>query len=284
MKTKLLLFSILFLSVLAGCKKAPANENGNASDTPQHFEEDLSFTRTLEEVYYKYNGICAQEYKKISFYDGNKEVLYESYRDGELRTRWNNYVYNGLTCTYTISNSYSEVEAYEEFLDDTYSRPKYGETRTDEGISSKVVYEYDEQNRCIGVKRYSFETLSQETKDYYWDGLDCSCTTYYYPINGSTTEKNEHFTSYLDNTYRRPTHIILKAISFTGDTQSVTETLYQYDGKKVIGKQDYKNGVLKEEYKDYVYNGNRCSFKQLLYDNNGELVFEGEGYTVYYNP
>ena len=47
---------------------------------------------------------------------------------------------------------------------------------------------------------------------------------------------------------------------------------------------NYENGVLREEYKDYLYDGNRCSFKQSLYDTDGQLIFEGEGYTVYYNP
>ena len=68
------------------------------------------------------------------------------------------------------------------------------------------------------------------------------------------------------------------------DNGITTETFYQYEDKKPVGKQEYWNGVLREEYKDYVYDGNKCTFKQLLYDTNGELVFEGEGYTIYYNP
>ena len=90
--------------------------------------------------------------------------------------------------------------------------------------------------------------------------------------------------TYLDDTYKRPSHSVIELISYNGSNNSVTETFYQYDGKKPIGKQEYWNGMLREEYKDYVYDGNKCTFKQLLYDTNGELVFEGEGYTIYYNP
>ena len=100
----LLLLSVLFVSTIAGCKKDPTNEGGNENgetpESPIYLEEDLSFTRTLEEVYFKYNGIRTQKYKKIYNYDGNKELLYESYRDDELRTRWYNFEYNGLTRTY----------------------------------------------------------------------------------------------------------------------------------------------------------------------------------------
>lgn len=286
-KVKLLMRNVLFviwmLIVTTSCNKTDVPQ-GNDPETPQHLEEDLSFTRTLEEVYYKYDGIRTQKYKKIYNYDGNKELLYEQYRDGELRARRYNFIYNGLTRTYTIKNQSSEFEAYDEFIDDMYSYPKYGETKTNEGITSQVFYEYD-GIKYMGMRRYSLGILWQETKDVHWDGLNCSYSSYIYETEtGILNSIYWQSYTYLDDTYQRVTHCISKPISNNVDNGITTETFYQYDGKKPIGKQEYWNGVLREEYKDYVYDGNRCTFKQLLYGNNGELVFEGEGYTVYYNP
>lgn len=278
------LFVILMLIVTTSCNKTDVPQ-GNDPETPQHLEEDLSFTRTLEEVYFKYNGIRTQKYKKIYNYDGNKELLYEQYRDGELHAQRKNFVYNGLTRTYTIKNQSSEFEAYDEFIDDMYSYPKYGETKTSEGITSQVFYEYD-GTKYIGIRRYSLGILWEETKDVHWDGLNCSYSTYIYDVEtGLLTTVDVCSCTYLDDTYKRPSHSVIELISYNGSNNSVTETFYQYDGKKPIGKQEYWNGMLREEYKDYVYDGNKCTFKQLLYDIiNGELVFEGEGYTIYYNP
>lgn len=120
----LLLLSVLFVSTIIGCKKSPTNENGNESgetlETPLHFEEDLSFTRILKQLYYRNNG---DSVLKVYDYDGNKKTLYELYRNGVLQTQWDGFVYDGLTCVYTITNSASQVEAYTEYLDDSYSRP-----------------------------------------------------------------------------------------------------------------------------------------------------------------
>lgn len=281
----LLLLSVLFVSTIIGCKKSPTNENGNESgetlETPLHFEEDLSFTRILKQLYYRNNG---DSVLKVYDYDGNKKTLYELYRNGVLQTQWDGFVYDGLTCVYTITNSASQVEAYTEYLDDSYSRPIYGETRTSDEIVSKVYQQYDGK-KCIGSKRYTYETLTQETKDFIWDDLNCSYTTYIYNSEpGVLTDINEYSYTYLDDSYTRPTHTILKSISYTYDLTSITETFYQYDGKKPVGMQEYRDGVLREEYKDYVYDGNKCIFKQLIYNNHGDLVFEGEAYTIYYNP
>lgn len=280
----LLLLSILFVSTITGCKKDPtnedSNENGETPENPLHFEEDLSFTRTLKQFYYRNSR---DSVLKIYEYVDNKQMLYEFYRNGVLQTQWGDFVYDGLTCVYTVTNSVSQVEAYSEYLDDSYSRTIYGETRASDGIASRVYQEYDGK-KCIGSKRYSYETLTQETKDFVWDGLNCSYTTYIYNSEpGVVTDINEYSYTYLDDTYKRPTHTILRSVSYTYGLTSVTETFYQYDGKKPVGKQEYRDGILREEYKDYVYDGNKCTFKQLLYGNNGELVFEGEAYTIYYN-
>lgn len=294
MKIRLLLLSILFLSVLAGCKKDSTNEDGNDIDTPdipQQVEEDLSFVRVLESKTFRKSGLSSfdeiiMEYK----YDGNKLIGKERYVNGIMKYEHVDFEYTNLSSTWTYrfynNNGTTEASCYAEYTDNSFRHIKYEEGIYSNGDISKSYYEYD-GNKTMRQKFFTNDKLTQETFNYQWDSLQCTCTTHFYDTaTGNVRSINEHVSNYIDDTYTRPSYIFLKSISYYSDGNehiSISETFNQYEEKRIVGKKEYVDGVLQEEYKDYVYDGDRCSFKQLLYDKNGELIFEGEGYTVYYN-
>lgn len=293
MKVRLLLLSILFLSVLAGCKKDSTNEDGNDIDTPdipQQVEEDLSYVRVLESKTFKKTGSSSfDDVIMVYKYDGNKLIGKERYVNGIMKYEHVDFEYTNLSSTWTYrfynNNETTEASCYAEYTDESFMHIKYEEGVYSNGNTSKSYYEFDE-NKIIGQKHFTNDKLTQETFNYQWDSLKCSCTTYAYDTaTGDVRNINEHITLYNDNTYLRPSYVYQKSISYFDGNEhiSITETFNQYEEKKIVGKKEYMDGVLREEHKDYVYDGDRCSFKQLLYDKNGELIFEGEGYTVYYN-
>lgn len=295
MKLKLLLLITLLLSVFVSCKKDSTNEDNNGGNTPeipQQVEEDLSFVRVLESKTFRKSGLSSfdeiiMEYK----YDGNKLIGKERYVNGIIKYEHVDFEYTNLSSTWIYrfysNNATSEAICHAEYTDNSFRHIKYEEGIYSNGNTSKSYYEFD-GNKTMGQKHFTNDRLTQETFNYQWDSLKCTCTTHFYDTaTGNVRGINEHVMSYLDDTYSRPTNVFLKSISYFSDGSehiSITETFNQYEGKKIVNTKSYENGVLREEYKDYVYDRNRCSFKQLLYDTNGQLIFEGEGYTIYYNP
>ena len=292
----LLLLSVLFLGALTDCKKESINEGGNGNgeipDNPAHYEVDLSYKRYLEYSYVGIGGSSLCEFKHIYQYDGNKEIGYKRYKDGVLTTEYNNYNYSGLSRTNTFCSyfpsGYYESEWYLEYLDDTYLHPLYAETRENGIVISKTIYEY-EGNKCMGIKQYLNDILIEESTNYLWEDNKSSYRKYQYnQTNGSIECIYDFFIEYIDENYSRVWHSEQVTISFFGGNEKVTKIEYNYqyaeDGKRRIGMQEYENNILREEYKNCVYNGNKCTFTQCIYDNNGQLQYEGEGYVVYYNP
>ena len=289
----LLLLSVLIVGTVTGCKKNPTNEGGNENggtpDAPLHFDEDLSFTRTLERCYVAHHGLSLAEYKILQQYDGNKEIGYQRYIDGVLNMEYKNIVYSGLTrtlnyCAY--GGSTLESEWYQEFLDDSYTRQTYGETRTDAGVIAKTIFEYDGK-KCIGVVGYSRDILVQKSFDYHWGDRMYTYTTNNYSSNdGSLQSVSQYLAEYSDTSYTCPVHTkqIITYYSTGNERVDTLEYYYQRDGRKITGMQYYRNGVLLEENKGCVYDGNKCTYTQVLYDNEGQIVYEGEAYTIYYNP
>lgn len=295
MKLEFFLLSAIFLCVFASCKKEPTNEGPNGNDTiviPQQVEEDWSFVRVLESKTFRKAGSSTfNDIIMVYNYDGNKMIGKERYVNGIMQYENIDFNYTNLSSTWTYrfygNNGTTEADCYAEYTDSTFRHIKYEQGIYSNGSTSKSYYEFD-GNKTMGQKDYTNNKLTRETFNYQWDSLRCTCTTNFYDtVTGNVRGINEHVISYLDNTYSRPSYVYLKSTSYYSDGNehiSITETFNQYDGKKIANTKTYENGVLREEYKDYVYEGNRCSFKQLIYDTDGQLIFEGEGYTIYYNP
>lgn len=294
MKSKLLLLCILFLSIFTSCQKDPSNENNNESNdpvSPQQVEEDWSYIRVLESKTFRKSGSSTfQDINMVYKYDGDKLIGKERYVDGIKQYENIDFNYTNLSVTWTYrfyGNNATEADCYAEYTDNTFRHIKYEQGLYSNGSTSKSYYEYD-GNKTMGQKFFTNDKLTRETFNYQWDSLRCTCTTNIYDtVTGNVIGLNEFVISYLDNTYSRPLYEHLKSISYSYDGNehiSLTETYNQYEGKKIVSTKTYIDGIIREEYKDYVYDGNRCSFKQIIYDTEGQMVFEGEGYIVYYNP
>jgi len=125
-------------------------------------------------------------YETYCEYDGNKMMGYKSYQNGILSEE-NHYDYDGLRCTYTITdynydNTIWQERSYEIlYLDDTYLREKSRlQTRKRYDSEGNItyshtyynVYDYDGK-KPVGYQYYYDGKFSGKGRDYNYDGLSC---------------------------------------------------------------------------------------------------------------
>ena len=136
----------------------------------------------------------------------------------------------------------------------------------------KYTWTYDGYKET-GYKYYYDGQLFQERKNYSYDGLSASYDNYQY--NDSITTYRHVECEYLDETFQRVKY------SKSRDSQNnLSETYYEYDGKKKLSQKSYTNGILTNEI-HYSYEGLRCSYKTTdYYDSNA--IWQESSYEIEY--
>lgn len=145
-------------------------------------------------------------YEHFHEYDGKKQVGFKSFLNGILVREISDYTYDGLNCSYTYKN-YSntgdlmDISQYEiQFLDDTYLRQKVTRYTTYvEGTQTKVYYktvQYDGKKQ-IGYRIFVNGTMTEEGRDYIYDGLKCFYKVDYYR-DGSLAHTSSFEVHYLE--------------------------------------------------------------------------------------
>lgn len=166
------------------------NYDTNDVSIHQHFSiEYLDTTyyrwkRTINEFYYAENSNVENKVEETIFdYEGIKEVGYRRYINGILVIQVNDFVYDGLNCSYTYkkysnSGNLEYTSRYEiQYLDSTYLRQKVTRYTTEyvDGSPNSVYYkivQYDGKKQ-MGYKVFVDGKLTEEGRDYLYDGLKC---------------------------------------------------------------------------------------------------------------
>ena len=261
--------SIICCFLFASCQK-----DGGETNTG----EDLSY---LIKTYFRYdNG--GRIIKQTWTYDGYQLTGYQAFEDGQLYSESKNYLYNGLRCSY---DSYSyrignvddvTIQHIEcEYLDNTYQKIKYKKSYYPNSQNTNIIESYSEYDgkKLLSTKSYVNGVLSGETV-YYYEGLTCNYqTTGYY--SGGIEERN-FVIVYLDDTYLREKSRMQTRLRYDSDgnlaSSNTFYTVNDYDGKKPIGYQWYRNGKLSAVGRDYQYDGLTCYYYIDSYNNDGEVV------------
>ena len=279
MKNSIVLFVCLCM-LFAGCKKDDV-DNSDSSN------EDLSF---LIETYSRTEG-NNHVYEDVKTYDGHKIIDHRYYRDGQLWTDDKNYSYDGLTRSwdgYSYSYSFESGINYEEYslrhysyeyLDNTFLRTKHGiEEYWHYHNHEYQNYRYNEffyerdGVKLVNYKCFTNGILTQEVDDYSYDGLNCSFSRKKYSDTGDLVSVQKYEYQYLDETYLRHKVIRYTTEYVDGSPTEVYFKSVQYDGKKPIGYKVFKNGTLREEGRDYIYDGLKCYYK-VDYYRDGTLDY-----------
>jgi len=270
MKKSLFILALICLSFV-GCK----TDNGGTTTG-----EDLSY---LIKTYYRYENSSNQIIKQTWTYDGYKVTGYKYYVDGQLYQESKNYSYNGLNASYD-SYSYRNGDIHDvtvqhiecELLDDTYQRTKYLKYYYPDSQNTNIYetyYWYDGKKK-LSQKSYTNGMLSSETL-YNYDGLRCSYKTMSYYSPGVVNQENNYEILYLDETYLRiKTQLRTRKRYDAEGNLTSTDTYYtvnEYDGKKPVGYQYYRNGKLSAAGRDYQYDGLTCFYFIDGYQD-GEVV------------
>ena len=252
--------------LFAGCKK----DNGGTSTG-----EDLSY---LYKTYFRYESSNGQIIKQTWTYDGHKETSYKHYVDGLLYSERKNYSYDGLNASYD-DYSYKNgdvndvtVRHYEcEYLDDTYLRKKYEKYYSLDPQDTNIhetYYCYDGKKKT-SQKQYYNGVLTREVL-YSYDGLRCS-----YKIDFGNQRERYFEVLYLDETFLRQNTYLRSEKRYDTEgnllTSNISYFVYNYDGKKPIGYQEYQDDNLSAIGRDYQYEGLNCYYFLDDYQD-GEVV------------
>lgn len=140
-------------------------------------------------------------------YDGKRIVGYKQYRNGILARKNHDYKYDGLHCTYKVTeysflNVASSESSYDvKYLDDTYLRTTESSYTTvySDGrppYTSYSIVDFDGKKR-IGSYVYENGKLSSVSRDYQYDGLSCH---YYHDSyrNGEVYSTSSNEVEYLE--------------------------------------------------------------------------------------
>lgn len=272
MKKSICLIALICL-LFAGCNKVE----------DESLKEDLSY---LIQTYNRndQNGTIS---KTIRTFNGYKETSLEYYVGGQLYQERKNYLYNGLKASWDIytyqidainsENTRQHIEC--EYLDDTYLREKYRKTEyyyeDPQRDHITEYYSVYDGKKIVSQKYYSNSTLSYESYDYNYEGLRCTHKWTHYNSGYPDDERN-YIIEYLDDTYLRQKSSMYTRERYNSDGQlissSTSYTVYDYDGKKVIGSQSYSNGKLLSMSRDYHYDGLTCYYYVDKHNNDGEVT------------
>jgi hypothetical protein len=147
------------------------------------YEDGSKFVRFFPEIdnnkdgYERYyNGVLTE--KNITIVEGNTSTnTYESYNSGgELITQGTTkYVYTNSDRTDILTYEYTQTN-------------QYG------GYKANTNYTYDEDGNLIGVKNYSNDQLTQENKNYVYDGKKVTFTQDRYDGGETTPYRTSYYT------------------------------------------------------------------------------------------
>ena len=250
----LLLLGIAFVS----CKKESLHP------TPK---EDLSY---LIKTYSREERSNQHSQETIITYNGYKQTSYKHFIDGRLHAEYQDITYDELcfNCNVLIFSENNEIVTNQhfniEYTDTTYTRSKHSINKVEsETSNSDAVYEtfneYDGKRR-MSRKRFRNGILISENTDYKYDSLSCSYTMKEYSLNGDLVSSSNYEIQYLDDTFLREKVTRYTTEYVDGSPTTKYFKSVQYDGKKQIGYRVFVDGKLKEEGRDYNYNGLKCNY------------------------
>lgn len=156
------------------------------------------------------------------------------------------------------------------YLIETYSRQDVN-NRVIESITT-----YDGYKKT-SHRFYNDGQLLGEGKNYYYDGLNASYDSYSYNIYDiNDVSLHQHFSiEYVDTTYYRMKRYVNEFYygENSGLLDKIEETIYEYEGNKLMGYKRYVNGILVIKIDDYIYDGLNCSYTYKNYSNTGDLEY-----------
>lgn len=182
--------------------------NGDEVYLHQHFKNEyldetyLRQKHTIEYIYRTNSGQEDQVYESFYEYDGKKVVGFKHFVNGILEIEADGFSYDGLNCSYTSryyldTGDITNILKIEiQYLDDTYLRPTDTRYTTDDNevYYKSVKYEGKKQK---GYKVFVNGTLSEEGRDYVYDGLKCYYKVDYYQ-NGELSSTSSFEVHYLE--------------------------------------------------------------------------------------
>lgn len=254
---------ILFLS---NCKKEDSNNQNNPTDTTgtNNTFDDLQIESLIS-----YDGNNIEKSSQIFEFDAQgRKISFESYIDGELVTKYRNFVYNGLHCTYFIdmynNGSVISTNKYEiTYTDNTYK--KYTSAimyNSDNTEFYSYIYDYNSNGVEIGFSYSYLGELSQQHRDYVIQGTD---VTYFSDtfVNGSVSASQKFKVAY-NTGFKQLTSVT----QYNSDNTEFTRNEFEYNSSgNLIGTSFYLNGALSSQNRDYSYNGKVQTFYTDNYSN-----------------
>lgn len=245
-------------------------------------------TRTLEYQYdNKGNKTNVKEYvngvlqgkKTIEYDEQGNETKAETYgfnittNEFDLTSK-TAYTYDGNTKNFTHEFYFNDgTESYigvVEYTDSNRKKIKNQKTkytyRDGTTINNEEKYSYDNNGNVTLFENYKNGILTQK---YGYEGN--VSFNYSYGENGEINNFSK--TIYTDSNREKP---------LTIETSHSKEE-YTYDNdENEIGYKYYINGVLTDENKDYVYDGNKLTYTSLYYDEENSELYRTNYYTIIY--
>lgn len=131
----------------------------------------------------------------------------------------------------------------------------------------KTTWTYDGY-KPTGYQQYVDGQLNYEEKNYSYNGLNASWDLYYYQ-NNEVTSYSHYETEYLDETFLRTKYRKVQHYNPNNPQNNyITEYFVEYNGKKKMGHELYRNGILESD-SHYNYDGLRCSYRISFYLSQG---------------
>ena len=172
-----------------------------------------------------------------------------------------------------------------------------GCTKVDDGTDSKedlsylikTYYRYESNGKIIrqtwtydgyketGYKNYENGQLTSERKNYLYNGLNASWDEYTYQDNVVAYQTHVEC-EYLDETFQRVKY--RKTEYYNQDPHNISESYYEYEGKKRISYKSYSNGMLTNE-NHYDYDGLRCTYNTTEY-YSPNVIRQERSYEILY--
>jgi len=264
---------------------------GSDSSGDSVADSEWNRSKLTSHIVYEADGVKESSNITWSYDAQGREIGYTFYNKGKLWRKYRDYSYNDKECTYTIDNYDAEginVTSSSEckivYYDEKYNRGKltseiYYET---DGVteSSNTTRSYDALGRPVGITNYYKEKLNQKTRDYSYNGKECTYICDDYDASGVVVESLLNQGVFYDEKYIKITYAVEYYANGVG---KIIEYTYSYDTHgREIGIIHYNSGRLSYKTRDYSYNGKECTYISDSYDFYTELVTSSTKYKIVY--
>jgi len=222
-------------------------------------EQTFDWIRMTQYITYAADGVTETSRSETDLDHEGRITDNKVYSDGTLFVHYRDYQYTELTLTvwmdtYSGGNLSSSTKYQYTYLDKNRMQTTQSISYAEDGVTETGLTEtdYDNDGRETGYRSYSNGTLSQQRRDYQYNGR----TVTYWNDNysgGNLSSSRKHQQTYSDKNWVQQTQSIAYAADGVTESSRI-ETDYDNDGRET-GYRQYSNGTLLTQRRDYQYDG-----------------------------